>query len=87
MMGIALAVTIVGLIICCRKRGLETERQAHEMKRDESDSPAEEDDILAVITAVIAEFESGGDFKVFSIRPSARTWTITSRQEQLCRHL
>ncbi|MDR3589350.1 MAG: OadG family protein [Negativicutes bacterium] len=42
---------------------------------------AEDDELLAVITAAVAEFEGGGEFQVVSIRPSGRNWAFTGRQE------
>lgn len=49
-------------------------------------SPAEistaNDELLAVLTAAVAEFEGTEYFQVLSIRQS-RNWTLTGRQELL----
>lgn len=86
MMGFTLAIIVAGLVIYCRKRITAAERQAR--AKQEKPVPAEaEDDILAVVSAALMEFESAGDFKVLKIKPSCRNWTITGRQEQLRRRM
>lgn len=43
----------------------------------------EEDELLAVIAAALAEFEGTDQFTVVSIRANNRTWRLTGRQESM----
>ena len=42
---------------------------------------AEEDYLIAVMTAAIYEFAGTKDFKVVKITPSSEKWTLTGRQD------
>ncbi|VBB09197.1 Hypothetical protein LUCI_4483 [Lucifera butyrica] len=47
----------------------------------------EEDELLAVISAAVAQFEGDGGFEVLCITCCGRNWTLTGRQELLHNHL
>lgn len=42
-----------------------------------------EEELLAVITAAVAEFEGTDEFRVLSIKRGGRNWKLTARQELL----
>jgi hypothetical protein len=44
---------------------------------------AEEEYVIAVITAAIQEFSGTGEFEVVKIKPSAPNWVLTGRQDLL----
>lgn len=44
---------------------------------------AEEEYVIAVITAAIHEFTGTGEFEVVKIKPSAQNWILTGRQNLL----
>lgn len=44
---------------------------------------AEEEYLIAVITAAVHEFTRTGDFEVVRIKPSAENWTLIGRQNLL----
>ena len=44
---------------------------------------AQDDDLIAVITAAIHEFTGTRDFEVVKITPSAENWKLTGRQNQI----
>jgi Na+-transporting methylmalonyl-CoA/oxaloacetate decarboxylase gamma subunit len=45
-----------------------------------SDVEAEDEYLIAVITAAIHEFTGGENFEVVKIKPSAKNWTLIGRQ-------
>jgi hypothetical protein len=44
---------------------------------------AEDEDLLAVLIAAVAEYEGTSDFRVLSVRTSTGNWKLTGRQELL----
>jgi hypothetical protein len=62
--------------------GIEPVRMATQPVGDDS----ENDEILAVFTAAIAEFEGASDIQVIKITPS-RNWLLTARQSLMYRRL
>ena len=44
---------------------------------------SEDDELLAIFAASVAEFEGTGEFHVVSIKPSGRNWALTARQDLL----
>lgn len=48
-----------------------------------NEGTAEDEELIAVITAAIHEFTGTRDFEVVMIKPSAVIWTLTGRQKAL----
>lgn len=68
-----------------RKKRTNIDREAAIQKTSDEDIKAfpisEEDELLAVIAAAVAEAEGTDEFRALRIRPSGKTWALTGRQE------
>jgi|GEM_PF-2263296 Na+-transporting methylmalonyl-CoA/oxaloacetate decarboxylase gamma subunit len=92
MIWLVLLVIVFRLIMVLRKRS-QDKSDSHDFNHEGTpinpgatavvDIDAEEDDLIAVITAAIHEFAGHGDFEVVSIKPSGGDWKLTGRQELL----
>lgn len=74
--------TLVAAVLVVFLRRRPAEVAGRELAYDNVSS-ASEDDLVALFTAAITEFEGTSDFKVLHIRPSGRSWTLTGRQDQM----
>ena len=89
MLWIALLVFVVFLIWLIRKPFPEQQAPKVQVSASPVIQPVqavqvtEDEDVLAVIMAAVAEYEGTSDFQVLSIRPSGTNWKLTARQELL----
>ncbi|VBB07841.1 sodium ion-translocating decarboxylase [Lucifera butyrica] len=91
MMWLILIIIIVALFMLLRKKPVEEANQAADLSPSTahmagtathvSQADHENDELVAVIMAAIAEFEGTTEFQVLRITHSSPSWTLTSRQE------
>ena len=77
------------LFIWLRKKARAAQMQCNKEVRQtirpvvETGDGLTEDELLALITAAIAEYEGTNELQVLKIRPSNRHWQIAGRLEQM----
>lgn len=80
MMGLLLAIFIIGLVILLlRKR----RQQAVLPPPAGCEQDCEDEYLIAVITAAIQEYNGSGEFEVVRIKQRAQNWILTGRQNLL----
>lgn len=88
MIWLVLAIVVIGFIVMIRNRSQREPAKGSEQHEILLPSvliegDAEEEYMIAVITAAIHEFTGTGEFEVVKIKPSAQNWTLTGRQNLL----
>ena len=94
-MWVVLIILAIGVIWLVNKKPLEEVQQQQETAPLAQHSPTisspdeDADELIAVITAAIAEFTnvSADEFKVLTIRRQSENWALTARQSITYNHL
>lgn len=88
MIWLVLAIIVISFIVMIRNRSQKESAKSSEQHEillppTLTEGDAEEEYVIAVITAAIHEFTGTGDFEVVKIKPSAQNWILTGRQNLL----
>lgn len=90
MMCLVLVIIVICLIVVLRLRShggptIEQNSHQHEIPLASTlvDMDAEEEYLIAIITAAVHEFTGTGEFEVVRIKRSAENWTLIGRQNLL----
>ena len=85
-MWVVLIILVIGVIWLVKKKPPEEMRRQQETvplaQHSSQDSFEEDEELIAVMTAAIAEFThlSADEFKVLAIRQQNKNWVLTARQ-------
>lgn len=88
MIWLVLAIVVICFIVMIRNRSQKEPTKSSEpheilIPSALAELEAEEEYVIAVITAAIHEFTGTGEFEVVKIKPSAQNWVLTGRQNLL----